>query len=164
MKSLTTFSKFLPISILTVIVLIPLVYAANQDLQTRDESDDFFEKTGMTVLGVRTEIPTPEITSSIKKKVVLKKESLPREKVKVGFIQEVDNERMQVKLLVGGVVFTIENNASTTFFFGNEDVATFEALHEGLRMYAFGYISQVSSTTLLATKIVIANKSLLRRK
>lgn len=163
MKLSTTFTIFSISSIFLLTILAPFVYASNQNIEIRNEGDKTV-RSDMSFVDISTAIPSLNISLNTKKKVAAKKESIPQEKVKIGFIQSVDSDSKQITLLVGNVLYVIENNEATTFFFGNEDVADFETLDNDMRIYAFGYIDEASSTRMSALKIVIANKSLLRRK
>ena len=163
MKLTTTFTIFSLSSIFLLTILAPFVYATNQNIEIRNEGDKTV-RSDMSFVDISTAIPSFPISINTKKKIIPKKESIPQEKVKIGFIQTVDSDSKQVTLLVGNVLYVVENNEATTFFFGNEDIADFETLDTGMRIYAFGYIDEASSTKMSALKIVIANKSLLRRK
>lgn len=163
MKLPTTFTTFSLSSIFLLIILAPFVYASNQNIEIRNEGDKTV-RSDMSFVDISTAIPSLNISLNTKKKVAVKKESIPQEKVKIGFIQTIDSDSKQIALLVGNTLYVIENTEATTFFFGNEDIADFETLDNGMRIYAFGYIDEASSTRMSALKIVIANKSLLRRK
>lgn len=163
MKPPTTFTSFSLISIFLLIILAPFVYASNQNIEIRNEEDQAI-RNDMSFVDISTAIPSLNISLNAKKKVVVKKELIPQEKVKIGFIQTIDSDSKQITLLVGNTLYVIENTEATTFFFGNEDVADFETLDNGMRIYAFGYIDEASQARMSALKIVIANKSLLRRK
>lgn len=143
MKTLTKPKNFM---IITGIVLsVPFAYAVNQNISPRINA---------TINSVST--TTDEHLISGPKFVLI-------EKVKKGVIQSINNENNSFVLQVGNKLITVENNASTTFYFGNEEEAKLDDFNIDTKIYVSGYIRSDDSA-MSALKIIIANKSRLERK
>lgn len=160
MKISTTFTKFLMIGIPLMIILMPFVYAANQNAQVKADT---------TIRGGISKVNTkmnPIFSSSTsygaKDATVESKDSLI-EKVKSGTVQTINGDTHSLVIQVGDKLLSIENNASTTFYFGGGEKADMSDINSNMKIYVFGYITNDASV-IAATKIVIANKAILTRR
>lgn len=131
-------------------VLMPFTYAVNQNTQFEVEPSNIASSTAVT------NVSNEEYLTSAPKFIL-------REKVKSGVVQEIESENDFFTLKVGNKLYPIEYNASTTFYLGKGDLASLNDLQVDMKIYVFGYIKSDDSA-ILATKVVMANKSRLQRK
>lgn len=83
---------------------------------------------------------------------------LPVEKVKKGVVQSFDRTKKSIIIKAGDKLISVQNTASTTFYFGGGSVTDEYSVDNNMKIYVFGYANS-DNTMISALKIVIANKS-----
>jgi hypothetical protein len=159
MKTLSTLSttkSFLVIA--GIVVLAPLAYAAAQvGTGGNMSSIVVVQRSGGNLDAIRIGASKVENESKVEVRFV------PVEKAKKGIVQSLDKSNDSFVILVKGTPLYVLDTATTTFYFGNGEVATIDDIAEGTTLYAFGYMRS-DNEVMVTSKIVIANKSKLDRK
>lgn len=83
---------------------------------------------------------------------------IPVEKVKKGVVQSFDRAKKSIIIKVGDKLISVQNTASTTFYFGGGNATDEYSIDNDMKIYVFGYVNS-DNTMISALKIVIANKS-----
>lgn len=131
-----------------IILLVPFAYALNQNTQ--------FDS--MTKNITSTQLDEEKETSTIPEVKFMK-----GEKVRKGIVQNVDTINNSLTIKIGNELLYVENNATTTYYFGGGEIAMQDDVSADTKIYVFGYLKSDNSL-MSASKIVIANKSKLTRK
>lgn len=158
MRTLSTLSTTKSFVIIAgILILVPLAYAAAQVGTVGNISSVVSERSQGTIDSTRVNASKVENESKVEATFI------PVEKAKKGVIQSINKKNDSFVLVVKGSPLYVLDTATTTFYFGNEEPATIDDITEGANLYAFGYMKSDNSM-MMASKIVIANKSKLDRK
>jgi hypothetical protein len=141
--------------------LLPFSYADGESSEVKD----FLIMTNYDMTGLSISSSSEGVYGNFTKNKDSKKEATFSvvEKVKIGLIQNLNKENIFFNLDTREKSIFVENNASTTFVFGDGRTASVDDLKNDKKVYVFGYIKSDNSI-MLATKIVVANKSIMTRK
>lgn len=123
---------------------MPLAYAMTQNMQ----SDSSYQSSN-TFIG-----PAEEI------------KFIPIEKARRGVVQDINDIGSKYSLFtvqLSSSTLYVESNATTTYLFGDGSKASADDINKNMKIYVFGYIKSDDSS-MIASKIIIANKSVLQRK
>ncbi|MFA5131881.1 MAG: hypothetical protein WC444_00980 [Candidatus Paceibacterota bacterium] len=146
MKFFTSISRIKRYTIiLGMVLLVPLAYAATQ----------------ASFLQPSTLFTSPE-TNPLAKEYELKPLFSSTEQVKKGLIEGINKEQGSFVLRTGTTSLVIEIVKDTIVATGKENIVLFSALENNTKVYVFGFMKS-DKTSLLASKIIIVNRSVLER-
>ena len=87
---------------------------------------------------------------------------IPEEKVRIGVIEDANTPKKLFTIKIGTTTLFTEIKPDVTVYLGNGEKAKVEDIKDGMKVYLFGYLKN-DNTSMLVSKIVIANKSRLDR-
>lgn len=163
MKKFTIFINYLVLVTPIVLFLLPFSTTADEELQTIPSIHKAMSSNGRLTVVTQVIIVATSSVPSKNKDIMTEIKFIPIEKVKMGTVESIDIKNNSLVIKIGSMILPVENNATTSFYFGSGTETKMEDIDIDMKIYVFGYIKSDNSL-MQATKIVIANKSRLSRK